>query len=122
MITADHAANLFRNMFPDFEIINKYRCGRMKTTHMVSGAVAKQRTNNLKEELLLNHWYGLAIDGSSDKDDTFFPVLVRHVDKNSGLILTSFLDMPNINSGSIAQQMYDVLNKVREAFLLDWDS
>ena len=94
----------------------------MKTTHMVSGAVAKQRTNNLKEELLLNHWYGLAIDGSSDKDDTFFPVLVRHVDKNSGLILTSFLDMPNINSGSIAQQMYDVLNKVREAFLLDWDN
>ena len=28
--------------------------------------------------------------------------------------------MPNINSGSTAQQMYDVCNEVREAFSLDW--
>ena len=28
--------------------------------------------------------------------------------------------MLNINSGSTAQQMYDVCNEVREAFSLDW--
>ena len=32
--TADHAAKLFRNMFPDSKIVNKYRCGRTKTTHV----------------------------------------------------------------------------------------
>ena len=47
-------------------------------------------------------------------------VLVRHVDKDSGLVKTSLLEMSNNSSGSTAQQMYDVCNKVREAFSLDW--
>ena len=46
--TADHAVKLFRNMFPDSKIMNKYRCGRTKTTHILTGAVAKQITSDLK--------------------------------------------------------------------------
>ena len=38
----------------------------MKTTHRLTGAVAKQITRKLKQELMLTHWYGLATDGSSD--------------------------------------------------------
>ena len=105
-------------MFADSKIVNKYQCGCTKTTHMLTGAVAKQITTNLKEVLLLTPWYRLT-DGTSNKHDKFLPVLVRYVDKDSGLIVTSLLDMPNINSGSTAQQMYDVCNKVREAFSLD---
>ena len=85
---------------------------------MLIGAVAKQITGDLKEVLLLTHWYRLATDGTSNEHDKFLPVLVRHVDKDSGLIATLLLDMPNINDGS-AQQMCDVCNKVREAFSLD---
>ena len=116
------AAKLFRNMFPDSKIVNKYRCGYTKTTLMLTGAVANRITRDLKEELLLTRRYGLATDGSSDEDDKFLPVLVRHVDKDSGLIATSLLNMPNINSGSTAQEMYDACNEVREAFSLDWDN
>ena len=72
------------------------------TTHMLAGAVSKQITSDLKEELLLTPWYGLATDGSSDEDDTLLPVSVRHVDKDSRRIATSLLDIPNINSGSAA--------------------
>ena len=46
---------------------------------------------------------GLATDGSSDEDDKLLPVSVRHVDKDSGLIAISLLDIPNINSVSTAQ-------------------
>ena len=95
-------------MFPDSKIVNKYRCARTKTTHMLTGEVAKQITSDLKEELLLTLWYELATDGTSDEDDKFLPVSLRHFDKDSGLIATSLLDMPNINSGSTAQQMYEV--------------
>ena len=42
----------------------------------------------------------------SEADDQFLPVLVRQVDKDSGLIVTSLLDMPIINSGSTEQQLY----------------
>ena len=80
---------------------------------MLTGAVAKQITSDLKKELLLTRWYGLATDGTSDEDDKFLPILVRYIDKDSGLIATSLLDMPNINSGSTAQQMNDVFNEGR---------
>ena len=61
------------NMFPDFKIVNKYRCGRTKAKHMLTGAVTKQITNDLKEELLFPHWYRLATDRNSDEDDKFCP-------------------------------------------------
>ena len=89
---------------------------------MLTGAVAKQITSDLNEVLLLTRWYGLATDGTSNEHDKFLTVLVRYVDKDSGLIASSLLDMPNINSGSTAQQMYDECNKVREAFSLDQDN
>ena len=104
--TADHAAKLFRNMFPDSKIVNKYRCGRKKTTHLLTGIVAKQITSHLNllatqttSHLLLTRWYGLATGGSYDEDDKCLPVLVGHVDKDSRLIAISLLDMPNIKRG-----------------------
>ena len=96
--TADDAAKRFRNMFLDYEIV-KCWCGGTKTAHMVTEAVAKQITSNFKEVLLMVRWYGLATDGTSDEDYKFLPVLVRYVDKDSGLIATPLLDMLNINSG-----------------------
>ena len=63
--TSNYAAKLFRNKFPDSKTLNKYRCGRTKTTHMLTGKVAKQFTSELKEELLLSRWYELAMDGTS---------------------------------------------------------
>ena len=71
LTTANHAAKLFRNMFPDSKIVNKYRCGRMKTMYVLAEAASKQITTDLKEELLLTPWYRLATDGSSDEDDNF---------------------------------------------------
>ena len=64
--TANYAAKLFRNKFPDSKTVNKYRCSRTKITHMLTGKVAKQITSDLKEELLLTRWYDLATDGMSD--------------------------------------------------------
>ena len=83
-------------MFPNSKIVNKYRCGRKKTTHLLTGTVAKQITSNLKEDRLLTRWYGLATGGSYDEDDKCLPVLVEHVDKDSRLTATSLFDMPNI--------------------------
>ena len=102
-ITADLAAKLSRNMFPDSKIVKEYRSGCTKTANMLTRAVAEKITSGLKEELLLTRWYRLATDGSSNKDDKFFPVLVRHVDKDSGLIMTSLLNIPNSNSVSAVQ-------------------
>ena len=89
---------------------------------MLAGAVSKQITSNLKEELFLTSWYGLVTDGSSDRDDKLLPISVRHFDKDSRLIATSLLDIPKINSGPTAKQMYGECNEVNEVFSLDWDN
>ena len=73
MSTVDHAVKLFRNMFPDSKIVNKYLRGHTKTTHMLTGAVVIQITTHLKEELLWTRWYELATDRTSDKDNKFCP-------------------------------------------------
>ena len=36
---------------------------------MLTGVVAKQLNSDLKEELSLTRWFGLATDENSDKDD-----------------------------------------------------
>ena len=70
---------------------------------MLTGGVAKQITSDLKEVVLLTHWYELATDGTSNEHDKFLPVLVRYAEEDSGLIATSILDMPIL---TVAQQMH----------------
>ena len=71
---------------------------------------------DIKEEIIA-HWFGLATDGSSDEDDKFLPILIRHIGKDSGLVETSFLDMPDINSCSTAEQMFETCDTVIKFFL-----
>ena len=89
--TAENSGKLFKIMFPDSKIAQKYPCGRTKTTHMLCGAVAKESVDNLKtllNQLDLTKWFGIATDGSSDENDKFLPVFIRHFSKD-GLISTS---------------------------------
>ena len=68
--TGDHVAKLFRSIFPNSKIY-KYQCGCPKTTHVLTGAVPKLITGNLKAGLLLSHWYRLATHGTSNENDKF---------------------------------------------------
>ena len=53
---------------------------------------------------------------SSDKDNKFSAVLVGHVDKNSGLITTSYyLTSQILTVGQEHSMMCNVCNKVKEA-------
>ena len=71
--------------------VNKYQCGRTKTIRMITGAVAKEITSNLKEDLkeavvdLLvrtsNRW-------NKRLKRQILLVLVTYIDKDSGLIAT----------------------------------
>ena len=77
---------------------------------------------DLKEEITSAKWFGLATDGSSDEDDKYLPVLIRHIGKESNLVETSLLDMPDINSGSTAEKMFDTCDSVIKSFSLDWNN
>ena len=106
-------------MFPDSKIAAKYKCKRTKTTHVLTGAVAKVNIEELSK-YLKSSWYGIATDGSSDETDKYLPVLVRY-EGPDGLIQTSLLDMPNINVGPDAQTMFNAIYYVIKGAKLSWD-
>jgi hypothetical protein len=110
----DHFSKLAARMFPDSEIAKKYSCGRTKSTH-ISMTIAGESIKNIRDNVGKNRMlYSLATDGSSDEEDKFFPILITHEDIATGLIKTSFLDMPVVNSATgenIATAIKDCLGQ-----------
>ena len=107
-------------MFPDSKIANKYKNGRIKTSNMLIESISNQTANDLKEIMSMT-WHGIVTDGRSDGNDKYLSILIGHVEKNSGLLEISLLGIPNVSSGSTAQQMFNVCNEVIENFSLDWN-
>ena len=118
LATTEYMSKLFKSMFPDSQIASMYKCGRTKTSHIFTGTVAKNVMKDIKEEIIA-HWFGLATDGSSDEDDKFLPILIRHIEKDSGCIKTSLLNKSDINSCSTAEQMSETSDTVIKSFSLD---
>lgn len=87
---------------------------------MLIGSISKQNANDLKEIISMT-WHGIVTDGRSDGNDKYLSILIGHVEKNSGLLEISLLGIPNVSSGSTAQQMFNVCNEVIENFSLDWN-
>ena len=53
--TADHMSNLIKSTFLDSQIASKYKCGRTKTSHILTGTVTKNVMKHIKEEIV---WIG----------------------------------------------------------------
>jgi len=110
----DHFSKLVPRMFPDSAIARQYACARTKATH-VTYAIAGHSVEQIKKEIGHgNKMFSLATDGSSDEEDKFFPILITHEDQTTGLITTSFLDMPGVNSATgenIAEALRDSLSQ-----------
>ena len=116
LATADHMSKPFKSIFPDSQIASKCKCGRTMTLHILTGTVAKKVIKYIKEEIIAACSFELPTDGSSDEDDKFSPTLIRHFGKDSGFVETSLLDMPDINSCSTAEEMFETYDTVIKSF------
>ena len=106
---ADHVRKLFQAMFTDSKIAKKYFCSLNKATHMLSGTVVKEYISDLNSTLSysdLYKWFVFATDGSSDENDKFLHILIRHFATN-GLVTTSLIDISDIDKGSDSNKMFE---------------
>ena len=88
-------------MFPDSKI-TKNSCGRTKTTNVLSGAVAKESFSHRKSSDLCK-WFGFATGGTSDENDKFLPMLIRHFARHfasNGLYWTCLILARSLNCRS----------------------
>ena len=117
--TADHTGNLLREMIQDSKIAAKYICKTIKTTYVLTGAVAKDNIEELSK-YLQSTWYGITTDDSSDETKKYLLVFARHEGPDS-LIQTSLLDIPDSNVGSDAQTMFNTIDNAIKSAKLSWD-
>ena len=106
-------------MFPVSKITAKYKYERTKTTHVLTGPVAKNYIEELSK-YLQSTWYGIATDKSRDETEKCLAVLDRY-EGLDGLIQTSLLDIPGINVGSDAQPMFNTIDNAIRSAKLSWD-
>ena len=122
--TADHAGKLLKVMFPDSKIAKKYSCGRKRQQMFyLELSLKSQLASNPKSTLSSSDqykWFGFATDGSSDENDKFLSMLIRHFASN-GLVTTSLLDMPDINTGSDSHVMFQTCNSSLMRASLSWE-
>ena len=88
-------------MFPDSKI-TKNSCGQTKTTNVLSGAVAKESFSHRKSSDLCK-WFGFATGGTSDENDKFLPMLIRHFARHfasNGLYWTCLILTRSLNCRS----------------------
>uniref|UniRef100_H3B615 DUF4371 domain-containing protein n=1 Tax=Latimeria chalumnae TaxID=7897 RepID=H3B615_LATCH len=90
---------LFKRMFPDSAIAQKYACKRSKTTVIIKSVLATKFT----EEPLKAAQEGpltLCLDASSDTEDKLFLVLLRFCQGATGEITVGLLYLPVCNLGT----------------------
>ena len=92
-LLSDHATNLFKTMFPDSEIVNKFSCVRTKMPAIVKVSLAPHYTRKVIDSMCAP--FSLLMDESSN--DKSCIILVRILDPVIGEVCTRCLDMPVVN-------------------------
>ena len=113
LAAADHAGKLFRSMFSSSshnsprEIINNYACGRTKTTAVVK-ELARQETHSLISQMK-SAPFSIGTDGSNDKSDKLFPIIVR-MEKDCQVV-TELLSLLELKGRGTGQNIAELIKK-----------
>ena len=118
LAASDHAARLFKSMFLDSahspkEIIDRYACGRTKTTAIANELAADARSNLIAA--CAKGPFNLATDGSNEKSEKLYPLVIsysnEHLEVKSELL--SVLDIKGPSTGeNIAKHVKDELKSL----------
>lgn len=94
---SDHATRLFKIMFSDSEIAKRFRSSRTKTTALIRQGCAEIQKKVAKD--VGDKPFTLCTDGSNDKSDKFYPIILRHVNE-AGDISSQLLSVANVTEAS----------------------
>ena len=116
---SDHLSPLFRQMFPDSDIVKNYASAHTKTNCIINDAIAPPMQRNLASQMKCQP-FSLAIDGYSDNDlEKMNPLTVCVFDIDTHKVEGRFLDMCS-TTASTAQAIYDKMNEVLNKHDIPW--
>lgn len=117
---SDHAGNLFRAMFPDSKIAQKYGCARTKTT-----ALVQHMAGESKKEIvacLQQVPFSLATDGSTDSNSVkLYPLVVSFFNEAQGKISVVLLSVVE-TSDNTGAGIFAVCNNELSSLNISWEN
>lgn len=120
LAVSDHAAHLFRAMFPDSAIAKKYGCARTKTS-----ALVQHMSDQTKEEIacvLRISSFSLSTDGSTDNNAVkLYPVVVSFFNEKLGKVCTLLLSLLECTDNT-GQGIFSVIDKEFISLGISWDN
>lgn len=121
LAASDHARELFKAMFPDSKVAEKYSCARTKTT-AISKCLAEDLSMNLAGHMK-THPFSLATDGSNDNgSDQLYPVVVRYYNSELKKVITELLCIASCDGASTGENIFNLLDKVFQKWGIPWEN
>ena len=118
---ADELTLLFRDIFCDSEIAQRYASRQTKTACIINGAVAPYYQQQLIVKMKEGP-YALSIDGSTDTGvEKMNPLTARVFDTDHGVVTTQFLDMC-MSSSSTAAGIFSKMQEALSKHEIAWDN
>ena len=116
---ADHFTKMLPKMVPDSDIAKKFKCGKTKSTcliKMMGGDMSTAIGDGVGDKP-----FTVCTDGSNDKSDKFYPVLIRYVPDDCASIKTSLLRVPTVDEPSCTgENIFKTVNAQLVAHGLSW--
>lgn len=111
--STDCGGKLFRTIFCDSKIAEKYSCGRTKATQLITKVLGPETKNKILKDLANNKPFSIATDASNKGNIKLFPFIVRYFNKESGINtkLLNFYSSDSEKSKDIAQSLIDHLDE-----------
>lgn len=106
---SDHAASLFRKMFPDSEIAKKYSSARTKTTAIVKEMGMEYKSEIL--DLIRTAPFCVSTDGSNNTDSKLYPIVVTCFNPVSSEIVSNLLTVPALEGDSTGHNIAQLIIK-----------
>ena len=119
---ADEFSRMVKKMFPDSKIARRYGSGKTKTTMILKGALAPEKTDYVTK-LCQNGLFSLMCDGGADQGVTNknFVILVRLFDESYEQVKTFFLDMPTCNHAT-GQNLFTCIENALQERKISWNN
>jgi hypothetical protein len=109
LAVTDHVGPLFKRMFPDSKIAEKYACARTKSSNIVR-CLAEDTSRKIAEAMKTGP-FSIATDGSCDYDDKkLYPVCVRYFDNEKGKVMSVLLTLPELTVDSTGENIFELLD------------
>ncbi|KAL8593255.1 hypothetical protein ACOMHN_009909 [Nucella lapillus] len=114
---SDHAGPLFRAMFPNSEIAQRYGCARTKTTSLLQTCSSTHQ--DALAEQMKNGPFIIGTDGSQEGTEKFYPIVLRTLTP-AGTITTELLANPTCDESATGENIFGLLDRCLGRYDIPW--